>query len=238
MTIGKHVASRWRVLRLRLLVAASLFAALVVFGRPTLAGESAEQTFWEWFAANEDMLFAYETDQERIFDLLEAELHKIDKRLAFLFGPNIEGKREFIVSADGRLEAFPIVRRVIKAAPSLPRWTIVAFRPRNGSGFQFRYGGASLHMDDVFFAPALDGEFLGVFAFIPDEVYARGKVGRDLAWLALDSVLGEYDLATKISYLEVRPASQIGHYVARGVRVAPIGELADLVDRMPKRLPF
>ena len=67
-----------------------------LFSKPT-----KEQRFWSWFARNTDRLFQFEADQEAIFDDLGAALEKVHPGLTFEFGPVREGKREFIVSADG-----------------------------------------------------------------------------------------------------------------------------------------
>lgn len=95
-----------------------------LFSKPT-----KEQRFWSWFARNTDRLFQFEADQEAIFDDLGAALEKVHPGLTFEFGPVREGKREFIVSADGIRELFPAVRALVAAAPVLSRWAIIPFRP-------------------------------------------------------------------------------------------------------------
>jgi len=70
---------------------------------------SPEADFWKWFEANHAELFDFERDQDRIFDRLAAEMHKVDHDLTFEFGPKENGKREFIISADGIVRAFPKV---------------------------------------------------------------------------------------------------------------------------------
>ena len=57
---------------------------------------TAQVEFWNWFILHEVELFSFEADQERIFDQLAAELHKVDPDLAFEFGPK-DTRREFVV---------------------------------------------------------------------------------------------------------------------------------------------
>src|SRR5689334_1785421 len=100
----------------------------------TAAEAAADRRFWAWFAAHDDMLFdwTWSADdaerRERIFDQVEDELHQVDPQLYFLFGPKrADGKREFIITGEGRQRLVPVVQRVTRAAPSLDRWIIIAF---------------------------------------------------------------------------------------------------------------
>lgn len=69
-----------------------------------------EQSFWAWFQNNQDFLFDFEKDQERVFDRLATEMHKVNPSLTFEFGPKEDGRREFTISADGIRKAFPAVQ--------------------------------------------------------------------------------------------------------------------------------
>src|SRR5882724_4779444 len=73
------------------------------------ANASAEADFWQWFQRNEADLFDFERDQEAIFDRLAAEMHKVHPSLTFEFGSKENGRREFVISADGIKDAFPKV---------------------------------------------------------------------------------------------------------------------------------
>jgi hypothetical protein len=95
---------------------------------------SPEEEFWRWFLANDTRLFDFESDRERVFDELQARLHKVKAGLTFEFGPKENGARDFVISADGIKDVFPSVVLLANAAPSLPRWKIIKFRPRRGLG--------------------------------------------------------------------------------------------------------
>jgi hypothetical protein len=70
----------------------------------------------------------FESNQEAIFDELNRQLNKVNSDLTFEFGPILNGKREFVVTADGIAAAFPAVEAHVQAAPTFDDWTIVAFR--------------------------------------------------------------------------------------------------------------
>jgi hypothetical protein len=94
---------------------------------------TAEEEFWKWFIQHEVELFDFDPDREaereRIFDQLATELQRVDPNLSFEFGPK-SAKREFVISASGIEKAFPAVVSLTKAAPTLDRWQVTAFRPR------------------------------------------------------------------------------------------------------------
>src|SRR3989304_9340674 len=91
---------------------------------------SREAEFRGWCEKNEDWLFHFEHDRERIFGRLMTAIHRVHPDLTFEFGPVEGGNREFVISADGHGAAFPAVEAVFAAAPSLPRWKFTKFRPR------------------------------------------------------------------------------------------------------------
>jgi hypothetical protein len=71
---------------------------------PVLPAQSF-QTFWKWFVDNEDELFNFERDQDVVFDALSDALHLVSEQLTFEFGPKEDGRREFVISADGNRPA-------------------------------------------------------------------------------------------------------------------------------------
>jgi hypothetical protein len=91
--------------------------------------ESREERFWQWFQKRADQLFDFESGQQRVFDELASALNRVEKGLTFEFGPKESGKREFIVSADGIRDRFEAVRRLVSAAPLMPQWVVIPFRP-------------------------------------------------------------------------------------------------------------
>jgi hypothetical protein len=189
----------------------------------TLAASPAV-VFWQWFTANEARLFAHEKHQATIFAELSRELHKVDRYLTFAFSGECRGKREFVVSGEGIREAFPVVIELVKAAPSLPRWDIVAFRPRTGAS-TITYNGVALACDEVSFVAVTRGAKVDLRLFLPTRVFDERRTHLALGFLMLDNLLGEHDVATKVGAIEVCETATVGAAQPR-----PIGDLPALVD--------
>jgi hypothetical protein len=81
----------------------------------------AQEEFWKWFTQHEAELHDFDpgqdTEREKIFNKLAAQLQKVDPDLTFEFGPTEPG-REFVISAGGMKRAFPAVASLVNAAPS------------------------------------------------------------------------------------------------------------------------
>jgi hypothetical protein len=170
------------------------------FSKPT-----KEQQFWSWFVRNTDRLFQFETDQEAIFDDLGAALERVHPGLTFEFGPVREGRREFIVSADGMRELFPAVRTLVAAAPALPGWVIIPFRPPNDITLVIEMGGTALGPSDVWFSAEPDGDRVGLYLFIRGLNETNEELLGRASFILLDNALGEYVVETRVGFIDRQP---------------------------------
>ena len=170
------------------------------------ASASAEHSFWQWFQIHQDSLYEFERDQDRIFDTLSAQLHKVDSALTFEFGPKRNGKREFIISADGIRAAFPKVEALYAAAPSLPKWIIVKFRPRRAP-FDIRFGDEIVKADDVSVTVHPQGDQVGLTVTIPGYDPAEHDRFAGFVYLFLDQALGEFDVETRVGTIDIQKPS-------------------------------
>jgi hypothetical protein len=164
------------------------------------------QKFWNWFVEHEQDLFNFEKDKERIFDELADELQKVDGDLTFEFGPK-EATREFVISAGGIKRAFPAVTALTAAAPRLKNWKITAFRPRRDidqtdplKTVAFR--DKVVDARNVQFTLLDNGQIAGIYLFIPGFKNEDADL-QQIAYLLLDSLLGEYDVETKLGLIEI-----------------------------------
>lgn len=177
---------------------------LMIFSLSSLFGTSPEQSFWQWFSKNQDRLFYFEKNQEAIFDELAAEMHKVNKSLTFEFGPDKNGKREFVISADGIKDAFPFVELLYDSSPKSDRWIFIKFRPRRPpmdiNYRDLKITAASVH---VLLAKDQNQEKLAVIVLFPSYEEAKDKDYRGVAFLLLDQALGEFDTETKVGYIGV-----------------------------------
>lgn len=183
------------------------FVVTIVLSSCSQTQVSREAAFWRWFEANESRLFDFEKDQERVFDELQAQLHRIEPRLAFEFGPKRDGKREFVISADGIRDAFPAVVALADAAPPLPRWKITKFRPRRDFQTPITLNGLKISPEQVEFTIEPDGDKAGLTLFIDGYNPTAREKYAGVIYLMLDHALGEYDVETKVGFIEFKSRS-------------------------------
>ena len=192
------------------------------------ANATPEEKFWKWFQKNEAIIFDFEKDQEKIFDRLAAEMQKVNPSLTFEFGPKVNNKREFIISADGIRDAFPKVESLYSAAPTdLAKWVIIKFRPRR-EPFDIEYSGVAVKAESVKVALERQGNKIGITVIIPNFVEEKRKAYAGIAYLMLDQALGEYDVETKVGYIEVKSV------VPATVKVYSLHELPNEFDSAQK----
>ena len=193
--------------------------------------QSPQHQFWRWFQANETRLFDFEKDQESVFADLRAQLHKVDPGLTFQFGPKEAGIREFVISADGIKAVFPGVISLADAAPALPRWKVIKFRPRHGQG-PVSLNGLKIAPEQMEFTLEPDGTKIGVTLFIEGYSEAEREKYAGVGFLLLDQSLGEYDVETKVGFVEFKPSSTKSNLVKQ-----PFPALAESFDRFLKSDP-
>jgi hypothetical protein len=193
-----------------------------------LIPKSPEERFWSWFKSNSDRLFSFEQNQEAIFRELDATLAEVDSELTFEFGPVRGGRREFFISAGGNKKAFPVVERLVAAAPELLGWRIVAFIPRRGVDLQLEIGDIQIGPDDVWFRLERDGAKVGVSLYLEEFDDPEGPASVQATFLMLDGALGEYDVEIKVGFIERHRLPP--NPAQRGLR--PFHELPDAFDQL------
>ncbi|MDO8490362.1 MAG: hypothetical protein Q7S47_03015 [bacterium] len=198
--------------------------------------KSKEQKFWDWFSANLERYFNFDYQNletraavEESFDKLSDQLKKVHTHLCFEFGRvGDDGRREFILSVGGIRDALPAVEKLMKACPEgiLSQWDIQGFKPRMSLDLCLGFGDVVLNVDMLSFKPFedRDAKLIGL------EIYVAGIEVDDriksACFLFLDNALGEYDVATKIGFVEIKPQTELGDEQSIAFR-----ELPDLIDR-------
>lgn len=170
------------------------------------AQKSPEQLFWRWFQSNELRLFDFEKDQDRVFDELRTQLDRVRPGLMFEFGPKEGGTRDFVISADGIKDVFPAVIALADAAPALPRWKIIKFRPRR-SQTPMTLDGLKISPEQIEFTIEVQGAKAGITLFIEGYEETEQERYAGVVFLMLDQSLGEYDVETKVGFLEFKSRS-------------------------------
>jgi hypothetical protein len=189
------------------------------------AQTTPESDFWVWFQKNEPMLFDFEKDQEGVFAGLAAAMHKVHPNLTFEFGPKENGRRDFVISADGFKEAFPRVETLYASALRMPRWKFIKFRPRRQPA-DISFRGVSVRARDVSVSIEPDGAKAGITVFLPGYSKDTHETFAGVAFLLLDQALGEYDVETRVGFIEVQSsASKTG-------KAVPLNDLVRAFDNL------
>ena len=167
-----------------------------------MTSTSAEAEFWGWFQSNAPALLEVQTGGEPVCEVLMQQLHRIAPELTFQFGPVTDGRREFVISADGIRDAFPAVEALAGAAPALAQWTITRFRPGLPGPHRLKVGGIEVHSKDVLLRAEPDGDRIGLTVAVPGLVPTREQRWEQAGFILLDMALGEYLVETRIGYIE------------------------------------
>lgn len=160
-----------------------------------------QDSFWNWFRKNNQTYFHFEQNLNFLFHNLKSELNKIHPDLVFEFSPILQdGKREFVISADGIKSVFPIVMDLVDRAPKLDKWHIVAFRQPHKGITQITYDNLTLNFDDVFFRFGKDNGQIALELCIRGFYESPEWAGA--IFILLDNILGEYYTEMSFSRIE------------------------------------
>ncbi len=169
------------------------------------AREESIGSFWSWFSAKEPDLRSISGDSDSVCDDLLRAIQQIDKRLYFEMCVNAT-PCEFIVTASGHTEVFPLAEAVIAAAPPLPGWKFVALKPSMGFDFKTTYKGIAFDSKEMWFLPLVkesEPTALGLRVGIPNYDPSIEQQSMFAVFTILDTALGERSAALDIAHLEV-----------------------------------
>jgi hypothetical protein len=194
-----------------------------------------DRAFWRWFEEHEDELFRFDptniSERERLFDELVEQLAKCHDHLAFEFGPPEQLCRQFVISANGDRSLFPVVLRLVGSAPKLKRWKVMAFRPRQDPHMAVSVNGITVSPEEVEFSLLSNGVIAGIQVFIPG-MTEDDMPRKQIAYLLLDTALGEYDVETKLGLIEVLSPSS-----STEAERFPFSLLPEMFDELVASLP-
>ncbi len=189
---------------------------------------TAEGNFWSWFSENSDRLFHFESDQEAVFSELRAALARVHQGLTFEFGPIDNGRRQFIVSADGIRERFPAVRRLVESAPEMPAWEVIPFRPPKDLDFVVEIGPYRLGVNDLWFLEKPDGHRTGLHLYIRGLNNENEEALSAAAFILLDNALGEYAVETRVGFITRNPLPES----PASLNLKPFDSIRSVFDRV------
>ncbi len=165
------------------------------------------QDFWDWFITKERYIWDnIEKDSQNIGKLIDENLKKVHDDLAFdIYFEICDGKRDFIISADGIESIFPEVISLCEKAPKFNHWNIIAFRPKTNQKDQcIEIDNLCLDYTKIYFKHNFNSIPFDI------DVYIENYDGKDNRYvhgyfLLLDTLIGEYEAVTSIRNTSIHP---------------------------------
>lgn len=190
-----------------------------------------ESAFWLWFSQNEKKLFYFELQDESLIDEGIEMIQTIHGDLVFEIGPEIDGVREFIISANGVREAFHRVIEIVRDAPSYENWRFVPLRPRiSDPDLKIELNKTVLELENLYFESEIEEGLIDLTIYIAG--YEADDENEDdffqAVFLLLDSLVGEYDVEMKIGAIDILPLKDATNPHA----IRPIKHLPKVIDGM------
>ncbi|MEM7040097.1 MAG: hypothetical protein AAF570_24205, partial [Bacteroidota bacterium] len=134
------------------------------------------------------------------------KIRAFDSNLTFLMGGK-EEELELIISAEGIRDHFPAVEALVAAAPKIPGWQVIAFKPPHGTlDFVLEFGDIKLDPKEVWFVglgTADDPSLIGLRIGFREYEEERKQVFLQATFLLLDIILGEKSTTMDLSYVDV-----------------------------------
>ncbi|RFZ81683.1 hypothetical protein DYU05_17820 [Mucilaginibacter terrenus] len=168
-----------------------------------------EKQFWDWFKENEAKYFFLnqindDDEKERLLDIFLSHLHEYCDHLFFEVGGHPHEKQDLIITADGDTDFFDLVETLVKQAPVLEYWNVIAFKPAR-EDFTVGYNGIELNPKDMWFIPlnSKNSQKIGLKILIENYASSNKEDFLTASYLVLDNMLGEKSNAQDIGYVEI-----------------------------------
>lgn len=184
-------------------------------------------SFWKWFLEREDKFYHYEQHHSDLLEEALSLLKNINPDLVFEIGPEYDGRREIIISANGLKEGFTSVIELAHSAPDLDRWIVTPFRQRKKDlDIEIQIEDITLSPEDIFFTYEHVGRKVNIDLYIAGIDEEDERVFH-VVLLLLDNVIGEYDVEMKIDQIDIHPLTE----VEDPTQLFPLKELPQIVDQ-------
>jgi hypothetical protein len=163
-------------------------------------GKTKERRFWDWFEEHEQRYYTLQLDSpdlQRAMARVTRQMRKVHPELCCEFALADSGPRTFFLSAGGVKDAFPAVESLYAQAPPLERWKIERYKPRKSGKLKLQVMGRDYCDETVcFHLFEEEGNKVGIHLFFEEYDRRLSKLYATIGFLFLDSLLGEYDVAT------------------------------------------
>ena len=176
-----------------------LTGLLLLLGLQVAMADPASE-FWDWFAANEDRVGAEPYGPQTSEDMAYW-LGRIAPGLSYQITRS--GRKSVLtLSSDGELRLFPIVDRLVEAAPRVRGWKVKSLRRRVKALQTESTGAVTLNPADLYFDLYEDAGRFGVVFYLP--VFEPGSMQdyRTAAMRLMSQSVGERDVGAWIGFVD------------------------------------
>ncbi len=187
--------------------------------------------FWNWFSINEKRFWEQSDKNAHEF------LNEIQQKLDFasdseeyeiaLESSQLKGlKKRLEISADGVIELFDVVIKIVERAPKLNYWEIVAFRQPIPTPFCLRFNDLEFDTSKMYYlAYNDDSDELNLVVFGDNfKKYDENKLFL-YGLTTIDNLIGEYNCVTKIKGYDFLDVEEIGDN-----NVYPLEQLPEFLE--------
>jgi hypothetical protein len=177
--------------------------------------------------------WAIEHRNDNVHDQVESSNLLVEKyfsgiSLEMLSADNDE-RVDLVITAHGSLERFPLVMRISELAPTLDRYVLKLFRERVvDKSFGINMDGFSLATDDIHVETGLDDGLIGLkLSFAKEIPFDMLDHAKNMAFIMMDHVLGEYGFSIKVGYVDFVDRAEIDQKKA-----VPLSQLPVVFDEV------
>lgn len=168
--------------------------------RPSEAKRIAQ--FWKWFEANQEAVFQIESPCDSNLERLFQQLDKVERNLTLELSLKKEAPKELILSAGGIKAYFPLVEKLVDAAPALPNWQVIAFKPRRTMDGLVYPGSDRLPLNALWYQLDTSQNPFGLNLFMAGHQPAYLSVHAQICFFILDNLIGEFQVAHHLGEID------------------------------------
>ena len=190
------------------------------------------EQFWQWFIDHNEQLTAIgdldEKSRTELENALQYQLTKYCDGLGYELGDATANGRTLTFTAEGDTDLFRYVVELVDAAPDLDWWEFVAFKQPMGTELKVRFDRFLFDTRKMYFQQLEceeEPDMLGLRIAVgtkKEELKAKREGGKEPlssqflvhssdedfqvgVYVTLEALLGEFDCATLIGYMETVP---------------------------------
>jgi hypothetical protein len=163
--------------------------------------------FWQWVVNNQRWLKQFPQNRMDLYPKVIEMITNIDAGLVCDFEINpLAERQKIVISADGNQALFPLVMKVVGAAPTqlLPGYQVIAFRQPRYSHFNISFADITITSDQVMvkYHKAKTGKLIVTIGISGWDESLPGLESAGM--VILDNAIGEYNTVTRVEAIKVQ----------------------------------